>query len=137
MKTIAYYALHYGKEYLAWSIRSVQDAIDEVHILYSDRPSHGHDASGPCPENEEELRKEACRFQTKPIFWHKGRWGNEGEQRDSIYPIAEKRGADTILVVDADELWDNAELTMALDRCAARPEKNVRVRFLHFWRSLR
>ena len=42
VKRIAFYALHYGREYLAWSVRSVQDAVDEIHVLYSDRPTFGH-----------------------------------------------------------------------------------------------
>jgi hypothetical protein len=136
MKRIAFYVLHYGKEYLAWSIRSVQDAVDEIHILYSDRPSFSYETELVCPDSEEELKKEAYRFLSKPLFWHRGHWKNETEHRNTIYGIAKERGIGQILVVDSDELWETKEAAAALDRAAARPERHVLARFIHFWRSL-
>jgi len=136
MKVIAYYALHYGAEYLAWSVRSIQSAVDEIHVLYSERPSFGHGTSFKCPETEADVYREAHRFLTKPLFWHKGTWPNEGAHRDSIYKIAQNVGSDIIVVVDADEIWDPDELVQAIDIVRTRSEKNVLVRFIHFWRSL-
>lgn len=136
-KRIAVYALHYGVDYLAWSIRSVQDLVDEIHILYSDVPSHGHQTPHPCPETEADLRREAARFATKPIIWTVGRWASEGAQRDSIFPIAAARGVETVLVVDADELWDRENLEITLNEVEERPERIYRMPFIHFWRSFR
>jgi len=135
MKTIAYYALHYGKEYLAWSIRSVQDSVDEIHVLYTDVPSYGHTTPMPCPDTEAELHEEAEQFLNKPLFWHRGRWPNETEHRNAILPIARERGADLILVVDADELWDPTTLREAVEEVRGRTEDIIRVNFIHFWRS--
>ena len=136
-KAIAFYPLFYGKEYLAWSIRSVQDAVDEIHVLYTDRPSYGHGRQEPGPESEEDLVREARRFAEKPIFWHRGRWAKEGDHRDAIYPIAKERGASQVLAVDADEVWAPGQAAAALAACAGRPEGIVRMRFCHFWRSFK
>ena len=136
MKRIAYYALHYGKEYLAWSIRSIQDAVDEIHVLYSDRPSFGYNTSLTCPDTEEELKKEAYRFLQKPLFWHQGHWNGEGVHRNEILKIAKERSVDQILTVDADELWAPEAVKEALEISAKRHERTVLVRFIHFWRSL-
>jgi hypothetical protein len=135
MKTIAFYCLHYGKEYLAWSIRSIQDAVDEIHVVYSDRPSFGHRTDLECPDSEEEMLSQAMRFAEKPVHWHKGRFSIEGEHRDAIYPIAREVGADRILVVDEDEIWAPGAARAALAATAGRPERDVLVRFVHFWRS--
>ena len=62
---VASYVLHYGKEYLAWSIRSIQDCVDEIQILYSPRPSFSYQSSVPCPESEEELKAERYGGDTK------------------------------------------------------------------------
>ena len=35
MKVSAYYPIHYGKEYLEASIKSIRDHVDEILILYT------------------------------------------------------------------------------------------------------
>lgn len=136
MKRVAFYCLHYGKEYLAWSIRSVQEVVDEIIVIYSDKPSFGFRTNDPCPESEEELKTEAHRFLKKPLLWHRGTWGAEGAHRDSVFAIAAERGAKQILVVDSDEIWHPEDAKNALDIAATRPERNIPVRFVHFWKSL-
>lgn len=137
MRTIAYYALHYGKEYLAWSVRSVQDAVDEIHFLYTDVPSYGHAAAAPCPDTEEDLLREARRFAQKPVFWHRGRWSSEGEHRRAIIPVARERGARQMLLVDADEVWAPGQAAAALEAAARSRRGRTRVGFCHFWRSFK
>lgn len=134
---VASYVLHYGKEYLAWSIRSIQDCVDEIQIFYSPRPSFGRGDAGPCPESEEELRREAYRFLRagKKLHWVTGRWSLEGNHRDDAVFAAQSRGASVILVVDADEIWDPAELQKQLAAAQAAPERETLTPFCHFWRS--
>lgn len=135
-KRIAYWALHYGKEYLAWSVRSVQDEMDELHFLYSPRPSFGYESGMACPDTEEELRMEAARFATKPIIWHRSDgWRAENQHRGSIEQIAKNVGAETVLVVDADEVWPRAALVGALQEAEATEAFQFLPRFVHFWRS--
>jgi hypothetical protein len=132
---IALYVLHYGAEYLAHSIRSIQDAVDEIYVLYTSRPSFGHGASVPCVDTEETLFEQARRFCKKPLRWVGGSWGNEGDHRNAIYPIARERGVKQILVVDADEVWMPGQAEAALAYSSRHEEGIVRVRFCHFYRS--
>ncbi|KKK88841.1 hypothetical protein LCGC14_2739090, partial [marine sediment metagenome] len=80
---IAYIALHYGCEYLAWAVQSVQDAVDEIHIFYVAQPSYGYSQGTACPDSRVDLEREARRFCNKPLHWHDcGPFRGEGEHRD-------------------------------------------------------
>lgn len=130
---VAYYALHYGKEYLAWSIRSIQDAVDQIHVFYTDEPSYGHRSSRVCPDTEAELKEQAHRFAKIPIVWHRGRWTSEGAHRHAIYDHV--TGAQQCLVVDADEIWLPGTAKAVLDAALELDVGYVGVPFVHFWRS--
>lgn len=134
---IAYTAALYGREYFAWSVRSIQDHVDELHVLHTDRPSFGYETGIQCPETEGELLAQARRFARPnfPIHWHQGRWATEGEHRNEILKIAGERGADLILSVDTDEVWHPETLGQQLDAAARAPERDTLVPFVHFWRS--
>jgi len=132
---IAYVAAHYGKDLLPWALRSVQDAVDETHILYTATPSFGHGTHLVCPDTRQEMAQASLRFATKPVHWHEGRWPNEGAHRTTILDIARQRGARQILWVDADEVWAPGAAQAALDAAREQPAGVVRVRFIHFWRS--
>jgi hypothetical protein len=129
--------LHYGTQYLAWALRSVEPAVDAFLVAYTDRPSHGQATEAVCPEAEEDLRREAIRFVKKPIHWIKGRWTNEGLHRQAAFEAAKNLGAKHILVLDADEIWDPQTASDALDWMSGKPEAFARVQFVHFWRSFR
>jgi hypothetical protein len=141
-KVIAYVALLYGKDYLAWSIRSVVDAIDELHVLYTPIGSHGHRTSVPCPETRDELYAIAQTAAGAKLHWHEGTWPHEGAQRDSIHQYAPD--ADIILVLDADEIWPEQYVSNAgliyqnWEHGLDRPVKarNYRLPMIHFWRSM-
>jgi hypothetical protein len=134
---IAYAAVHYGRDYFAWSLRSIQDLVDEIHVLYSERPSFGYQTGLACPDFERDLMTEAHRFlrPDRPLHWHRGGWRTEGEHRNEILRIARERGADLILSVDTDEVWDRAALAEQLDAAQADHERDTLVPFVHFWRS--
>jgi len=103
MKIVAYCALHYGKPYLAYAIRSVIDAVSEFHVLYSDKPSHGYASIYTCPDTEDELHQIAWDAAGTKLRWHKDTWQQENQQRNSISNYAPD--ADVVLVVDSDEVW--------------------------------
>ena len=134
---VASYVLHYGKEYLAWSIRSIQDQVDAIQVLYSPRPSFSYQSDVPCSESEGELKAEAHRFLKpgKKLYWDSGVWQSEGSHRDQAMGMASLRGASLVLVVDADELWDPAELALQLAAAEAAPQRDTLTPFVHFWRS--
>lgn len=133
----AYYALHYGREYLAASIRSVQDAVDELHVFYVDRPSYGHSQGAACPETRDQLRAEAFSAATKPLHWHEGlHFRGEGAHREHAVQTLKDRGAHQILVVDADEVWLPGGAKAALHAATvANRTRNWMARFVHFIRS--
>jgi len=136
-KKIAYYALHYGVEYLAWSIRSIQDCVDEIHVLYTDTPSFGHNAGAKPPgnESEERLLIEAHRFLKDPakLRWHRVSAHGEGRHRMQIEQLAP--GSDICVHVDADEIWDTESLHRCIERAESDNAFSWRAHFVHFWRS--
>lgn len=140
VKVIAYTALHYGRDYLASAIRSVIDAVDEYHVLYTPIGSHGHRTPVPCPETRDELYEIARQAAGNKFNWHEGEWGWEGQQRDSIHQYTPD--ADVILVVDADEVWSEGlaehAIATATFNFSDHPEwkyNRFRMPMVHYWRS--
>ena len=134
MKVIAYTALHYGTDYLYWSIRSVIDHVDEHHILYSAIGSHGHRTDRRCPDTRHALYREAVRAAGDKLRWHDGEWAHEGLQRESILQHAPD--ADVILVVDADEIWRVNTLSFtSLIQSGGVYGRRIRMPIIHYWRS--
>jgi hypothetical protein len=133
----AYYALHYGKEWLEWSMRSIREHVDEIHVFYVSRPSHGHQTELICPETGLELRSIADNYDA--LWWNCSHlhfdW--EGNHRDFAVHTLIQRGADTILVVDADEIWPQDHIKQVLDVAEKEGTAINRVFMKHFWRSLK
>ena len=137
MKILAYTALHYGSEYLAWAIKSVELFVDEHHIFYTSHPSHGHrtNSTVPAHETKEVLYNIASQFEH--VVWHdEDRFWGEGEQRDYCADFLANNGADLILWVDADEIWDMDVLSDVLDFARDFEFRELRVHATHFWKGL-
>ena len=134
---IAYYALHYGSDYLGYSIKSVYDHVNKIHILYTSRPSHGHASNMVNPDTKEKLTTAANLFGDPKgkIIWHEGQWNNEGAQRNTITEIAKQDNADTKVVVDSDEIWDEDVLLKSIEDSNKGSARNNCIRMLTFWRS--
>lgn len=134
MKAVGFCALHYGKCYLAWSIRSVIDAVDEFWVIYSPVGSHGHLASRPCPDSREELWSIATQAAGDKLRWHDGgAFYMEGQQRDLIFQLASD--ADVVLVCDYDEIYPDGVAREAIERAYAGAVRAYRLPFVHAWRS--
>lgn len=144
MKIIAYTALHYGRDYLAYAIRSVIDNIDELHVLYTPIGSHGHRTSAPCPETRDELYAIAQAAAGDKLRWHEGEWPYEGAQRESIHQYAPD--ADVIIVLDADEIWSEHlafNVVNSYKNWLKEPRifgdwpfSRMRANMIHYWRSM-
>jgi hypothetical protein len=135
-------AVHFGKEYLAWTIRGLQDAVDEVHVFYAPEPSYGFREHGAkCPDTEEQLIAEANRFLKpgKPFFWHRvSGTHHEGMHRDIMHREAQQRGAEIYAVADADEVWDPSSLKVALDSVhSANRAARWLTHFSNFWKTFK
>ena len=135
MKTIAYCPVHYGRDFLAYALRSVYPCVDEIHILYTAQPSYGTRSGAPCPDSRESLLWEAEKGAREKLRWTEGDWTQEGPHRDTILAIAQQVGADLIVGVDADEVGDTPSLAKAIPIAMEQPQRNLRVPFIHFWRS--
>jgi glycosyltransferase involved in cell wall biosynthesis len=131
-KIISYTALLYGKPYLASAIRSIIDAVDEVYILYTDKPSHGSQTHLQCPDTEDELRAIAEQAAGSKLRWHKGHWTQENEQRNSIAEYAPD--ADVILICDSDEVYRSETLKL-LEEEIDYNGTYITIPFYHIYRN--
>jgi hypothetical protein len=103
MKIAAYIPLHYGKEYLEVSILSYVNLVDEIHVLYSQRPSYGFMTNLYNPDSKEELYQIATDTAKNKLFWTDIVAGNEGEHRGYGQRLAYNN--DIVFTSDADEVW--------------------------------
>lgn len=132
----AYYALHYGQEYLAYSIRSIQDAVDVIYFFYTEKPSYGFKSRIACPDTREQLKAEVARFITKPHHWIEGSWSREWTHRDHALARAQQDGAEVVLVVDADEVWAPGAAEQALAHAYEQNRsRRWMANFTNFWKS--
>jgi hypothetical protein len=136
MKVAAFTALHYGLDYLPYAIRSVVPFVDEWLIAYSPIGSHGYRTSVHCPEKVGPLfdcaNAVTHEFGVPLRWWSSTDWPHEGFQRDSVYQHTD---ADLIIVVDADEVWQDGAVQQAIEHGKAMDVRHGRVPFIHFWRS--
>lgn len=140
MKVAGFTALHYGRDYLAYAIRSIIDHIDEYHVAYTAIGSHGHRTSVVCPETRDELYAIAAQAAGARLRWHDGEWPHEGAQRDSIHEYAPD--ADAILVLDSDEVWGEGLAERVIRYAQFEIADNgsiggrtLRLPIKHYWRS--
>lgn len=134
IKVLTYCPLHYGVEYLACALQSILEVSDKIVILYSPLPSYGHGTDIQCPETEDELMKIATEVCGEKLVWHNQQFGNEGEHRGFIYQLAE--GYDLVLAIDADEIFHEDELKVALQMAYKGDKRYYGIGgYLNFWRS--
>ena len=135
MKIGALYIVHYGMQYLKWSIRSVQDQVDGVFVFYTNTPSHGHQTNVQCPETRQMIIDS---IQGMNVNWHDcGPFSHEGAHRDFAEKAMADMGYDHLLIVDADEIWDPFLLEKFIAFGVKSPARHVCVGMRHFWRSLK
>lgn len=137
MKTCALYIVHYGVEYLGYSIKSVYDSVDKIFIFYTQHPSHGRKVSFPCPETEGQIKEAAYQFgdPDDKIMWKKGWWSTEGQQRSAGEEMCQAMGYNVVVVSDYDEVWDKQALNQAIQYVKDNPFKRYRVPMIHFWKD--
>ena len=138
MKMIAaYYALHYGSDYLGWSIKSIYDHVDKIFVFYSCVPSYSHQTPLANPDNKEKLVSATFAFGDPKgkIAWIDGQWSNEPAHRTHAENHCIQAGADAIVVVDSDEIWDDATFESAMSEASTSNARLNRIRMLTLWRS--
>lgn len=138
MKTHSLTILHYGKNYLSYALRSVYHSVDQCHVFYTPSPSHGHQTNTPPIETKDELFQTAYAYDPD----NKVKWYNvlgvthEGPQRDLALQTVQAAGADLVVIVDYDEIWDRNHLEFSLSDIWERGiARNNLVNMIHLWRS--
>lgn len=132
-QVVAVMALHYGREFMSWAIRSVIEHVDAVYVLYAAQGSHLTRTAERCPETRDELYALAKHSAGDKLHWHEGDWTQEHEQRGTIYQLTD---APVIVTLDADEIWHPGLLPAVLAFGQERNVSEIRVPFWHYYRSL-
>jgi len=134
MKVIAYYIVHYGKDYLRWSMQSIYDSVDEIAIFYTDEPSHGTGTSLVNPDTREQLKMEVYDPLNK-VTWIEGKWNNEGEHRDWARNFCRDKGYDVCVPMDTDEIWKEDILRELIRQVYVNKAGQYLCWMRHLWRS--
>lgn len=134
---IAYYTLHYGSDYLGYSIKSIYDYVDKIFILYSDKPTFGWATELVNPDNKKKLMESAYLFSDpqNKIVWLDGYWQNEWQHREQIKSIAQSIGSEYVLTVDSDEIWDEECFKEVNDISSKTNFSTYKIRMLTLWKS--
>lgn len=135
MKTLAYIPLHYGKEYLEYSIKSVVDSVDEILILYSSKPTFGHVTTIKNPDSYEDIRSIVYKF--SKVKWMNVAINGEGNHRDMAINYA-KGKFDIVLAVDSDEVWKPDTIEPCIKQAYDGKERRYATNhqgWHHFYRS--
>ena len=133
MKVLAYTALHYGMEYLEQTIKSIDDHVDKIVCLYTEKPSYGFNSVIKCPESEKDLRDLAHASSNK-IQWVKIRAKNEGQHRNMAFNYS--AGYDIMLTLDSDEIMERDSLADLIKRASQTDSRYIGIDgFVNFWRS--
>lgn len=136
IKTLAYIPLHYGAEYLDATIRSINDHVDEILILYTSTPSYGQNGRLRNPDTEAQLKKIANEASNKIKWVNIPPTTQENNHRKMVFRYA--KGFDLIMAVDADEVWHPDYVRPAIEAAYESKSLNVNIggdRWYHFWRS--
>jgi hypothetical protein len=112
MKTYAYIPLHYGAEYLAESIKSIEPLVDKILIFYSSVPTFGTNTNAKCPESESQLYEIASKASSK-VQWMRIDASGEGKHRDMHKHYIDD--CDVMITTDADEVWWTEKLESAIE----------------------
>ena len=135
---VANYIIHYGNDYLSYSVKSIYDHVDKIFVVYTNHPSHGHGTNLVNPETRADIMYALYAFgdPKNKIEVVDGTFANEGQHRSVVGKHYSH--ADLILVVDADEVWHENTITKVIPWCLNHPNANCfKMSFIHFWRSFK
>lgn len=132
MKVSCLTVAHYGADYLGHALRSVEPFVDEMHVVYTPTPSHGTQTHAKPPDTKDEMYAAAMSAGRKMVWHEVNKFTMEGPHRD--YALSLCKG-DLALVVDCDEVWNQAVLEKALKLAYDGKTRNWLVNFTTPWRS--
>jgi glycosyltransferase involved in cell wall biosynthesis len=137
----ACYCIYNEEEYIAYSIRSIYDFVDQIVICLGTAPwsayNPGARAAFSQHDRTEEIVRELASGDQKFVV-RQGLWDSEVAQRDAAMQYCRGAGLDYCFVVDADEVyrWDHLEAIR--DEVEAHPEVGTfYIKCCVLWRSFR
>ena len=134
MKTLAYIPIHYGLEYLEYTIKSIKDNVSKIVCLYTEKPSYGYRIDQLCPENEGQLQELAQDTSRKVEWVHIPDTSREGTHRDMAFRYS--NGYDVMITLDTDEVWEPDVLAKSIEQASKTDSRFIAVDgFVNFWRS--
>lgn len=137
MRVNSYSVIHYGCDYIGYSLRSIFPFVDHSYILYTPHPSHGFTSDLPPIESRDEIMASIpADLWTPKLTWiDTTNFWQEGRQRDFALSVAAEN-VDLCIVLDYDELWPSETLQAMLDYVWRQNKaRNWLLNFRHLWRS--
>jgi glycosyltransferase involved in cell wall biosynthesis len=139
MSLAAVYCVYNEEEYLAWSIRSIIDAVDEVIVLLGEQPYSAYNANARThfqrPDRSRAIVEELAACSPK-IRLVTGVWDSELEHRNAGLRLCRQAGHAYYFLVDGDEVYRQDHLDSLRDELRARPGVGqFIIKCDLFWRS--
>lgn len=129
---IAVYCVHYGRDYLEYSIRSIYDRVDAILISIG-LESWAYKTRNPIdPDFYQWLKSIPSRFPKIRLI--EGVWNSDEDQRNDT--ISYTHDFDYYFLLDFDEVYDKKSLDALYQMVEENPNHCVfKIPFVHFWRS--
>ena len=136
MKTLAYYPIHYGAEYLGYSMHSIRNDVDHIVVFYSSTPTYGHIGNIPNPDSKEDIQKICNDYGAELIDITNKKISRENNHRELGHLYARENNYDIVIAVDYDEVWENLEEAVEYASSGAAFSYGIRgSRWYHFWKN--
>lgn len=106
MKIAANYCVYNEENFIAYSLRSIYDAVDKIIILVSQQPWKG------IPSTPDKTLQIVRNFPDpgKKIIYKTGKWQNQGKERNYALSICKNLGINYYWVIDADEIYEDESI---------------------------
>ena len=138
MKIVGYIMIHYGSEYLADAIRSIDPFVSEINILYSEFPTHQPPILGMiCPDSRKKLH-DIVKATSEKCKWREVNLKKQikEENQHLAKAFSYSKGVDLMLRLDSDEVWDQDSLQNCIDQAVNTDSRYIGVcAMTTLWRS--
>lgn len=136
MRVLAYYPIHYGSEYLGYSMESVKDHVDHIVVFYSSKPTYGHQGNIANPDSKESIAFICHEYGAELIDITNLNISRENNHRQLAHTYARNNGYDILLAVDYDEVWQNVDVAIKEAYEGDCSHYGIEgSQWLHFWKS--
>lgn len=129
---IAVYVVHYGDDYLEYSIRSIYGSVDKILISVGLESWNYAERTSIDPVFLAKIKELPLKYSKIELVY--GTWAKDEDQRNDSIPYA--RDYDYYFLVDTDEIYRQEELANLYSIVEKNPGAGVfRIPFYNFWRG--